>query len=86
MHLYIPYSTLQTLHRFLLISVVVQRGFKNIIAHASGDPAYRKDDDIELRKQPLTAVTGFGLLGQRSDVTASIYSTLLQTVFCIFFP
>lgn len=52
-------------------------------AHATGDPAYCKDY-IELRKQPLTAVTGFGLLGQRSHVKANTYLTLLQAAFLIF--
>lgn len=56
----------------------------NTKAHVTSDPAYRKDDDIELRKQPLTAVTGFGLLGRRSHVKANTYSTLLQAAFLIF--
>jgi len=46
----IPAGILQTLCRFILISTVVQNGLKKIkIAHATGDCAYCKDDDIELR-------------------------------------
>lgn len=56
----------------------------NTKAHVTSDPAYPKDDDIELRKQPLTAVTGFGLLGRRSHVKANTYSTLLQAAFFVF--
>lgn len=67
---------------FLLLFRVVSKTKKT--THATGDPAYHKGDDIELRKQPLTAVTGFGLLGQRSRVKANTYSTLLQAASLIF--
>lgn len=83
----IPSLILQALCRFILISAVVHSSLKkpNKQAHATGDPAYRKDDDIELRKQPLTAVTGFGLSGQGSHVKANTYSMFLEAPFFFFF-
>lgn len=81
----ISFSILRTLCSFTIISAVVQHGFREKKkAHATGDHAYHKGDDIELRKQPLTAVTGFGLLGQRSHVKANTYSMPLQAAFLIF--